>query len=69
MEASEHDLLIEIRGDVKRLLQCIDDHESRIRNIEKQHFTWLGRDGTIVAIISAGVSGLVALIAYLKGTI
>lgn len=40
----------------------LDDHESRLRVVEKQQSRWLGRDGAIVAGISAAVSLLIALL-------
>ena len=42
---------------VKDLKECKDDHENRLRIVEKQQFKWIGRDGMVVA----GISGLVAL--------
>ena len=58
---SDHDLLVEIRQDVKYIREMVSDHERRIRVIEHQHNRWLGRDGMIVATISVVVSLAVAL--------
>ena len=64
---TDHDLLVEIRQDVKYIRETVSDHERRIRVIEQQYNRWLGRDGVIVAGISMGVSGAVALISWLTG--
>lgn len=34
--AADHDILIELRGDFKRVSHTIDDHEHRLREIEEQ---------------------------------
>lgn len=64
---SDHDLLVEIRQDVKYIREMVSDHERRIRVIEQQHNRWLGRDGAIVMMISAAVSAFVAVFAALAG--
>lgn len=60
-DQSDHDLLLEIRGDVKHLVTQGEDQETRIRNLENQQFRWLGRDGAIMAGLSAVVAFVVAL--------
>jgi hypothetical protein len=45
--------LMRIDTKVDKLLICQEDHETRIRAVETQHNQWLGRDGAIVAGISA----------------
>jgi len=64
---SDHDLLVEIRQDVKYIRETISDHERRIRVIEHQHNRWLGRDGAIVFAISLATSIAVALLSWLTG--
>lgn len=64
---SDHDLLVEIRQDVKYIRETISDHERRIRVIEQQYNRWLGRDGVIVFAISLFTSLVVAFISWLSG--
>ena len=64
---TDHDLLVEIRQDVKYIREMVSDHERRIRVIEQQHNRWLGRDGAIVFAISLATSLVVALISWLTG--
>ena len=65
--ATDHDLLVEIRQDVKYIREMVSDHERRIRVIEQQHNRWLGRDGAIVFGISLFTSLVVAFISWLSG--
>lgn len=58
----DHDILVEIRGDVRYIRETLTDHETRIRTIEIRQNRWVGRDGAIVAGISAAVAFIVALI-------
>jgi len=64
---TDHDLLVEIRQDVKYIRETISDHERRLRLIEQQHNRWLGRDGAIVFAISLFTSLVVALLSWLTG--
>lgn len=64
---TDHDLLVEIRQDVKYIREMVSDHERRIRVIEQQHNRWLGRDGAIVFGISLITSLVVAIISWLSG--
>ena len=64
---TDHDLLVEIRQDVKYIRETISDHERRIRVIEQQYNRWLGRDGAIVFAISLFTSLVVAFISWLSG--
>ncbi|KAF5071347.1 hypothetical protein DSECCO2_213310 [anaerobic digester metagenome] len=66
-EKSDHDLLIEIHTAVYYIAEKVDDHEQRIRPLEAQRNRWLGRDGVIVAGISAGVTLLVAFFTWILG--
>ena len=54
---TEREWLMQIDGKLDQLLTCQQDHEDRLRKVEKQQFQWIGRDGMVVA----GISGLVAL--------
>ena len=63
--SNDHDLLIEIHRDVRHIRNCIDDHEIRLRVLERQHNQWLGRDGAIVSSIAIVVSTLVTAISWL----
>ena len=65
--ATDHDLLVEIRQDVKYIRETISDHERRIRMIEQQHNRWIGRDGAIVFAISLFTSLVVAFFSWLAG--
>lgn len=64
---TDHDLLVEIRQDVKYIRETISDHERRLRLIEQQYNRWLGRDGAIVFAISLATSIAVALLSWLTG--
>jgi len=64
---TDHDLLVEIRQDVKYIRETVSDHERRIRVIEQQYNRWLGRDGAIVFAISFATSIAVALLSWLTG--
>ena len=64
---SDHDLLVEIRQDVKYIREMVSDHERRIRVIEQQYNRWLGRDGAIVFAISFATSIAVAFLSWLAG--
>jgi len=64
---TDHDLLVEIRQDVKYIRETISDHERRIRMIEQQHNRWIGRDGAIVFAISLFTSLVVAFFSWLAG--
>ena len=64
---TDHDLLVEIRQDVKYIRETISDHERRIRMIEQQYNRWLGRDGAIVFAISLATSIAVVLLSWLTG--
>ena len=64
---SDHDLLVEIRQDVKYIRETISDHEARLRSLEHQYNRWLGRDGAIVFAISLATSLVVALLSWLTG--
>ena len=64
---TDHDLLVEIRQDVKYIRAAVSDHERRIRVIEQQYNRWLGRDGVIVFAISFATSLVVALLSWLAG--
>lgn len=64
---TDHDLLVEIRQDVKYIREMVSDHERRIRVIEQQYNRWLGRDGAIVFAISFATSLVVALLLWLAG--
>ena len=64
---TDHDLLVEIRQDVKYIRETVSDHEQRIRVIEQQHNRWIGRDGAIVFAISFATSIAVALLSWLTG--
>ena len=76
-DETDHDLLIEMRGDIKHLIlgQTEMKNElygekgicSRIRCLEDNQNRWLGRDGAIVAGISFAVSLLIAGIIKLRG--
>lgn len=59
---SDHDLLVRIDEKVDHIIERLDDHESRLRPLERQQNRWLGRDGVIVTAISVAVSFAVALI-------
>jgi hypothetical protein len=60
---TDHDILIEVRADVKHLIEKHEElkaefhHEClpRLAAVEQQQIRWLGRDGAIVA----GISGLI----------
>jgi len=67
-EKSDHDLLIEIHTVVYHIAEKVDDHERRIRPLEAQRNHWLGRDGVIVAVISTGVTLLVAFFTWILGS-
>jgi hypothetical protein len=45
-----------IDGKIDNLLICQEDHETRIRTLQDQQMKWFGRDGVIVAGISAVIS-------------
>ena len=64
---TDHDLLVEIRQDVKYIREMVSDHERRIRVIEQQHNRWIGRDGAIVFAISLATSIAVAFLSWLTG--
>ena len=64
---TDHDLLVEIRQDVKYIRETVSDHERRIRVIEQQYNRWIGRDGAIVFAISLTTSIAVTLISWLTG--
>ena len=64
---SDHDLLVRIDEKVDHIIERLDDHESRLRPLEHQHYRWLGRDGVIVAGISLATSIVVALLSWLTG--
>lgn len=61
---SDHDLLIEIHTNVKRLVDDSADHETRIRALEKFHWKSLGlgaagglaSGGTLAAIIAKALA-------------
>ncbi len=61
----DHDLLIEIHRDVRHIRTCIDDHEIRLRVLERQQNRWLGRDGAIVSAIAIVVSTFITVIGWL----
>ena len=64
---TDHDLLVEIRQDVKYIREMVSDHERRIRVIEQQHNRWIGRDGAIVFAISLATPIAVAFLSWLTG--
>jgi hypothetical protein len=45
-----------IDGKIDNLLICQEDHETRIRDLRDAQMKWFGRDGAIVAGISAVIS-------------
>lgn len=67
MDQDDHDLLVRIDEKVDHIIEKLDDHEQRIRPLEAQRYRWLGRDGVIVAGISAGVTLLVAFFTWILG--
>lgn len=44
---TERELLLAIHKDVKTLITCKDDHETRIRNLENSFWKMIGLAGTI----------------------
>lgn len=55
---SDHDILLEIRGDVKNLLKCQEDHEDRIRRLEGNQLKVLGA-GALTGFIAGWFSRLI----------
>ena len=64
---TDHDLLVEIRQDVKYIREPISAHERRIREIKQQYNRWRGREGAIVFAISLATSLVVVLLSWLAG--
>ena len=62
---SDHDIIIRIDERVNALHMKVDkltdDHEDRIRSLEKEANRWLGRQSMIGGIIGIGASFLAAL--------
>jgi DNA-directed RNA polymerase subunit H (RpoH/RPB5) len=65
-DETDHDILIEVRSDVKHLIEKHEElkeefHKEclpRLTAVENQQLKWIGRDGAIVA----GISMMVTLI-------
>ena len=62
MRPSDHDILVRIDENVAGITKLLDDHEQRIRSLEAQQYKWLGRDGAIVAAISAAIAYITNLV-------
>lgn len=69
---ADHDLLIETARDVKWICKTLKEireentlQNDRIETLATQQHKWLGRDGAIVAGISAAVSVVVGLLGVL----
>lgn len=45
---TDRELLLEIHGDVKKIIKCQDDHEKRIRTLEQSFWKVIG----LTALIS-----------------
>jgi hypothetical protein len=70
-EQDDHDLLIEIRTDLKHLVQNYEELKigiygdrglcNRIQSLEGQQKQWQGRDGVVMAVIATVVSVATAL--------
>lgn len=58
---TDREWLMRIDSKVDTLLDCHKDHETRLRAVEGTQMKWIGRDGAIVAGISAlfTVAGLI----------
>jgi phosphoserine phosphatase len=73
MTESDHDILIELRTDVKYLINAHEDlkgefHKEclpRLSKVENQQVRWMGRDGAIVAGISGAFTFISVGIAVL----
>ncbi|MFA5347762.1 MAG: hypothetical protein WC294_06465 [Methanoregula sp.] len=53
---TDREWLMRIDGKIDNLLICQEDHETRIRDLRDAQMKWFGRDGAIVAGISAVIS-------------
>ena len=74
--SSDHDLLLELKGDVKALIadvkeikdntkSTLTDHETRIRGLEKQNQSFFGGLKAIHISIGFGVAFATAIFTYL----
>lgn len=54
-EENDHDILIEIRSDIKHIVNCQTDHEIRIRGVENNQLKVLGV-GTLTGFIAGFIS-------------
>ena len=58
-EKGDHDLLVEIRSKIEGLEKCEDDHERRIRLLEKFTLRIAGVGGLLAFVTSGGIISMV----------
>jgi len=52
MNETDHDILIEIRSDLKHVITQQCDQECRLRELEQQNNRWIGKGNAIAAVTS-----------------